>query len=114
MQGGPPMSPEDNKVVVRRYVDCVNARELASLDACFAPQIVANGQSLRRSDYIRTLAPLLAALPDLQITLEELVAEGDTVAGRATFRGTHRGALLGIAPTGTAVAFSSIGVFHLG
>jgi len=107
------MSTETNKATVRGYLERINARDLAGLEPFFAPRIVANGQSLSRSDYIRTLAPLLAALPDLQITLEELVAEGETVAGRATFRGTHRGALLGIAPTGTAVAFSSIGVFHL-
>ncbi len=40
-----------------------------------------------------------AAFPDLRTTIEHQVAEGDTVATRATFRGTHRGALFGVAPT---------------
>jgi predicted ester cyclase len=107
------MSTEDNKAVVRRYLDCVNARELASLDACFAPQIVANGQSLRGTEYSQSLTPLFTAFPDVHISVDEVIAEGDTVAGRGTFRGTHRGELLGIAPTGKAVAFAASGVWHL-
>jgi predicted ester cyclase len=107
------MSVEDNKAVVRSYLERVNARDLASLDAFFAAQIVANGQSLSGTEYIHLLAPLFAALPDVRITLEEVIAEGDTVAGRGTFRGTHRGELLGIAPTGKDVAFSATGMWHL-
>jgi steroid delta-isomerase-like uncharacterized protein len=107
------VSVEENKAVVRGYLARINTRDLASLEAFFAPQLVANGQSLRRTEYLHLLTPLFTALPDLRITLEEVIAEGDTVAGRATFHGTHRGELLGIAPTGKQVAFSSIGVWHL-
>jgi predicted ester cyclase len=107
------MSGEDNKAVIRRYLDCVNARDLAGLDACFAPQIVANGQSLRGTEYSQTLTLLFTAFPDVRITIDEVIAEGDTVAGRGSFRGTHRGELLGIALTGKEVAFSATGMWHL-
>jgi predicted ester cyclase len=46
---------------------------------------------------------LRTAFPDLQFTIEELVAEGGTVAGRLTMSGTHEGPLMGTPPTGRFV-----------
>jgi predicted ester cyclase len=48
--------------------------------------------------------PWLAAFPDAQFTIEDLIAEGDKVVARATEQGTHRGEFMGIAPTGKQVA----------
>ena len=45
-----------------------------------------------------------AAFPDLEITIEDQVAEGDKVASRTTMHGTHRGAIFGIQPTGNTVS----------
>ena len=50
---------------------------------------------------------LTDAFPDLQIEIDEMIAEADRVATRLTFRGTHRGPLRGIAPTGRTVQFSA-------
>jgi predicted ester cyclase len=49
-----------------------------------------------------------SAFPDAQETIEDLIAEGDKVMLYATLRGTHRGAFLGIAPTGRAVAWKVV------
>ena len=46
---------------------------------------------------------IFSGLPDLTVTVEDLVAEGDTVAVRVSQRGTHRGEFLGIEPTGNQV-----------
>ena len=46
---------------------------------------------------------LRTAFPDLHFTIEELVAEGNIVAGRLTMRGTHEGPLMGMPPTGRSV-----------
>src|SRR5215207_5498285 len=54
-----------------------------------------------------------AGLPDLQVTIEELVAEGDKVAVRRSYAGTHRGELLGIPATGKQVRISGISIFRL-
>ena len=42
-----------------------------------------------------------------------MIAEGDKVVGRVTMRGTHRGALMGIAPTGKHVTMTGIGIFRV-
>jgi predicted ester cyclase len=52
----------------------------------------------------------LDAFPDLRLTVEDIFSEGDMVAARLTFQGTHRGEFQGIPPTGKQVAFSSIEV----
>ena len=53
-------------------------------------------------------ATFVEAFPDLRLTVEDIVAEGDMGAARVAFRGTHRGEFQGIPPTGKEVAFSSI------
>ncbi len=54
-----------------------------------------------------------SAFPDFHYTIEDLIAEEDRVAARLTYRGTHRGDLLGIAPTRKPVAYTGIAVFRL-
>ena len=46
---------------------------------------------------------LRCTFPDLHFTIEDLIAEGDTVAGRFTMNGTHTGPCMGVAPTGRSV-----------
>jgi predicted ester cyclase len=50
-----------------------------------------------------------AAFPDLKITIDALIAEGDKVCARATTRGTHEGTLFGIPATGKAVTMTKAG-----
>jgi predicted ester cyclase len=54
------------------------------------------------------IASFAEAFPDLWLTVEDILSEGDMVAARVAFRGTHRGEFQGIPPTGKEVAFSSI------
>jgi steroid delta-isomerase-like uncharacterized protein len=53
-------------------------------------------------------APFTEAFPDLRLTIQDIAAEGDTVAARVAFRGTHRDEFQGIPPTDKEVAFSSM------
>jgi len=62
--------------------------------------IVTDGEQTRRH-FVTTLR---MAFPDIDVALEDLIAEGDKVAARAIWRGTHQGEYLGIAPTGRQVA----------
>jgi len=56
------------------------------------------------------LSSFSEAFPDLRLTVEDIVSEGDMTAARVAFRGTHRGEFQGIPPTDKEVAFTSIEV----
>jgi steroid delta-isomerase-like uncharacterized protein len=53
------------------------------------------------------------AFPDIQDTLEQIVAEGDKVVIRWTSRGTHQGEFMGVAPTGRLVTFTGMRLFRI-
>jgi steroid delta-isomerase-like uncharacterized protein len=58
--------------------------------------------------YREEISAYRAAFPDLRYTVEDQLAEGDLVASRWTVRGTHRGELMGIAPTGKEIGLTGI------
>jgi predicted ester cyclase len=54
-----------------------------------------------------------AAFPDWHNRVDDLIAEGDRVAARLTWTGTHRGELMGVAATGRRVTYGGVGLFRL-
>ena len=55
----------------------------------------------------------LAGMPDLQVSIEAMVAGGDKVAASFAYSGTHKGTYFGIAPTGKALRFTSCDIFRV-
>jgi steroid delta-isomerase-like uncharacterized protein len=100
------MSTETNKAQFRRiYEEMFNKGDLAIVDDLAAPDAVnyeaPPGLNNRGPESARQVVMMLrTAFPDLHFTIEELVAEGDTVAGRVTMSGTHLGPFQGIPATG--------------
>jgi steroid delta-isomerase-like uncharacterized protein len=100
------MSSEENKTQYRHTLEEVfNKGDLAIIDDLVAPDFlnydVPPGMNNRGPDSTRQIVRMLrTAFPDLHFTIEELVAEGDTVAGRVTMSGTHLGPFQGIPATG--------------
>ena len=85
--------PEQNKDMVRHMVEAINVgTEDTVIDELFAPR------AARRVK--RLFAEFRSAFPDWREEVVELVAEGDTVAGRFRCSGTHLGEFLGNPPTG--------------
>ena len=112
------MSAEGSKGIVRRFVEEVqNGGNLAALDAICAPGYVNHsappGVPTDREGLRQLTALFRAAFPDGRMTIEEMVAEGERVATRKTFRGTHRGELMGIPPTGKVVEIGLIDIVRL-
>ncbi len=107
----------DNKVLVRRWIEAVNEGDLDIVDALFDPSVVAHERDgdVHGTDVFprKVVIAFRNAFPDLRLTVEDLVAEGDRVAVRWTASGTHDGAFMGIAPTGTQVTFSGTYIYRI-
>jgi steroid delta-isomerase-like uncharacterized protein len=104
---------EENKSVIRRWIEAYNQRDLEAEAAVLAPGYVAHvpaapGPLEGLEAWRQFTAPFTEAFPDLRLTVEDIMSEGDMVAARVAFHGTHRGELQGIPPTGKKVAFSSM------
>lgn len=112
------MSTEENKIHVRRlYEEVFNQKNPAAIDDYFAPDVIDHSLPPGVPGGIEgvklTISLFLAAFPDLHITVEDLIAEGDKVVARWTLRGTHQGASLGMPPTGKQVTMPGISIVRL-
>jgi steroid delta-isomerase-like uncharacterized protein len=115
------MSTEQNKVLIQKWVDEVlNTRDIS--DQSPAYQLVAAdfvghfpGQPpIEGLEAFRQFGSLyFSAFPDLQITAEDLITEGEKVTMRYGWRGTHKGELMGIAATGKQVTTSGISILRV-
>jgi steroid delta-isomerase-like uncharacterized protein len=102
-----------NKALVRRFFEAFEANDLAALNAVLAPDLVAysHGQPdpQNREQHLETIRAWNAAFSDTRFTIEEQIAEGDTVATRMTFCSVHnRGDFMGLPPTGKQVVTSAV------
>ena len=110
------MSTEDNKALARRANTAgLNQKNLAIVDGLCAPNFVFHNGSITIQGleaYKQFLSMFFTAFPDASFTIEDMIAEGDSVVVRRTVRGTHKGNLLGIPPTGKQVTVSEIALLR--
>jgi steroid delta-isomerase-like uncharacterized protein len=111
---------EKNKAVVMRYVDEIqNGHSIDAIESVFAEDFVdhmasSGGLFLGGMDGLKQgYATFLNAFPDLHVTVENLIAEGDKVVAFKTLRGTHRGTHLGIPATGKSVEYQIISIYGI-
>ncbi|HEX4921194.1 MAG TPA: nitroreductase/quinone reductase family protein, partial [Candidatus Bathyarchaeia archaeon] len=109
------MSTEDNKALVRRFYG-EGVHNPALFDELLTPTYVLHFPGSPPIAGIEQAKQLMvaytSAFPDLQLTTEDVVAEGDKVAIRNTWRGTHQVAFQGLPPTGKHVTFSGSDFFR--
>ena len=107
---------EGNKFVIRRsFEELWNKGNLSLADELFTPNYEHHEASSpdfgRGPESEKKRAALYrTAFPDLQLTIEDIIAEGQTVVARWSCRGTHKGDLSGIAPTGKQVTISGVSI----
>jgi len=90
------MSTELNKALARRIVEEMwNTHNLKVIDEVYAPEFGGGHEASKQF-----VAAQLAVFPDLQITVEDQIAEKDRVATRYVMRGTHQGEFANLPPTG--------------
>jgi steroid delta-isomerase-like uncharacterized protein len=110
---------EHNKAIVRRlFAELWNNGNLSVADEIFAPTYTHHDPSTpdfgKGPDSEKRRASLYRnAFPDIHLTIEDVIAEGETVMTRWSCRGTHKGDLSGIAPTGKQFTISGITVGRL-
>jgi steroid delta-isomerase-like uncharacterized protein len=108
------MSPEENKVTVRRFYDeVINQNHLAVLDDLYGDAFVSHDLPSEREALKRFISDFHSAFPDGQITIEQMITEGDTVALRATFHGTQTGQFQDVPPTGKTVTVPAQDMYRL-
>lgn len=112
---------EENKALLRRWFDEVwNKGRSDTIEELFAPEGVAHGLSgeaeapvVGPSAFRDFHATFRGAFPDIIVSVDDMVAEGDKVAARCSVRGKHTGNHLGIAPTDTPVDFTGIAIVRI-
>lgn len=109
---------QENKAVARRYLEEVLSKgNLAVVDELVATNYVGHSTTapeVKGPEGLKQRATQLrTAFPDIQFTIDDMVAEGDKVATRTTFHGTHKGEYRGVAPTGKAVTVTGIGILRI-
>ncbi len=109
---------EANKALIRRYVDQVpNGGHFEVLADMLTPDykryLSASAAPINAAGNQQRLAGLRAVFPDLKITIDNLIAEGDWVVYRGTARATQQAAFMGIPTTGKQAAVTVIEVFRL-
>jgi steroid delta-isomerase-like uncharacterized protein len=110
----------DNAAAFRRVHEVTNTHDAmlisATFEELFAPDVLIHIPLPVPSTGVRALKDLFAmlhdAFPDLHITVEDTIAEGDKVVGRNSLTGTHRGDYMGLSPTGTRIVYSEIFIFR--
>jgi steroid delta-isomerase-like uncharacterized protein len=106
------VSAEENKAIVRRLIEELwNAGNPELADQIYAADYVRHGphaeSPIRGSAALKQFAYMyLSAVPDLHHEIEDQFTREDGVVSRMTARGTHRGEMMGIAPTGKPITFS--------
>jgi len=112
------MTTESNKQVMSRFLEFINtastalAQELISPDAVF--HVPGRADPVKGPEgYLEIIAMMRSGFPDIQWTLEEVIAEGDKIAARFTMRGTHKGPFFGVPATGKVIQVQAMNIYRL-
>ena len=110
---------EENKAIARRVYEIVStgdferATEIVDQDAPDNELLPHDPPARLIDTFKETFAEAREGFPDLSITVEDVMAEGDRVTARVVMRGTHRGEFQGITPTGKRVEVRAIDMFRI-
>ena len=111
------MTTEANKIAMNRFTQFINtasqelAIELITPDATF--HVPGRAEPMRGPEgYLAIIGMMRGGFPDIQWTLEEMIAENESVAARFTMRGTHRGTFFGVPPTGKSITVQAMNFYR--
>lgn len=110
----------ENKALVQRMVEVIqNQHQLERMADFFEPNFVNHLDHMLDSPLNsiekvqQVFHQMFTALPDLRVTIQRQVAEGDTVMTHKIFEGTHLGIFMGVAPSGQPITFGVIDILRV-
>jgi steroid delta-isomerase-like uncharacterized protein len=111
------MTMEENKATAQRFVnEVVNGGNLTVIDELLAPDFVDHGEQPgvppTREGTKALIAMLRKAFPDLQATVDDVIAEGDKVVLRNTVHGTMKGEFAGMPPSGKSATWQQVHIIR--
>jgi predicted ester cyclase len=109
------MSVEDNKNLIRKYIEeVINTGNTDEIEKFISPEYTEIHEGKRYPVGIKGAKEHIIGVrqtyPDLKLTVDQQIAEGDWVATCITARGTHKGSWLGMKPTGQQVSFTGVNI----
>ena len=106
---------EQNKILARRFYDEVlNGRRMDVADEILSPQYVDHSAAAPGlENFKQYLAMITSVFPDIEVTVEEMLVEGDKASVRLTIRGTQSGSFRGFPPTGKQATWTGMDIFHI-
>ena len=112
------MTTDDNKRLVRRYIDeVINTGRVDGIDEFISPDYVEVHHNATHQIGIegakQHVLGVRETYPDLTVTVELQIAEGDWVAGRFVAEATHTGEFMGVRPTGNKITLSGINIMRV-
>ena len=105
---------EENKAVVRRFTEVFQTGDLSTLDEVLASNFVDHNpfpeQAPGREGMKQLIGMMRTTFPDMAVSTEDMIAEGDRVVSRWSATGTHKGEFMGVPATGNKVTVTGIGI----
>lgn len=111
------MPAEENRAVIRRaYEELWNERNVDVVDELVAEDFLNHaappGRQRGRQGLKDVVRMFEGAFPDFRYEVEDVISEGDKIAVRDTFTGTHQGDFMGIPATGNRVTMEAIHIYR--
>ncbi|HYL39514.1 MAG TPA: ester cyclase [Bryobacteraceae bacterium] len=107
----------NRRLIERYYNELWNTWNFPLADELIAPSVTFHGSvgiSVQGLDGFREYMQMIrSAFPDFHNAIEEMVVGNDRVAARVTYRGTHRGTIFGVAPTGRVITYDGLAWFRI-
>jgi steroid delta-isomerase-like uncharacterized protein len=107
----------ENKAIISSfYQQVLNDKRLEKIEELFSDEAIDHiGQQIikGRAKVKEGIGAFLRAFPDIQVTVNRMVGEGDFVVSHSTWTATHQGLFAGIAASGKQVALTGVDVFRL-
>jgi steroid delta-isomerase-like uncharacterized protein len=111
------MGIAENKALVRRiFEQGMNQADDRVLDECLTADFVNHDMPAPvpgPEGFRQVLGMFRSAFPDMRVTLEDILAEGDKVVTRGVFTGTHKGAFMGVPPSGASIQVKFIDIWRV-